>query len=206
MNLELIPVIELTYYNEKVETPNGSYYEFPKDWDIAHKENFVLAGFKDEFKIYESGMSFYKPNEITKPNLIRIIEIYFKEFELGSIITDDDIQPLDGGYILRDNNTNLIFPQCCGNLGDIESWNGIVNPNNNYFWNGHPTPKIIHKDERIIFDMSEFKQKEFSINREDLKIALIKTQNELNNFSYRINQLEQDYGITDLGNKLVFNQ
>ena len=43
MNIELIPVIELNYYNERVKTPNGSYLEFPKEWDNSHKENFLCC-------------------------------------------------------------------------------------------------------------------------------------------------------------------
>lgn len=206
MNIELIPVIELNYYNEKVKTPNGSYLEFPKEWDNSHKENFLLASFNEEFKPYQSGMSFYKLNEIPNNNLIKIIADYFEEFESVKLITDNDIQPLDGGFILMVDGKNKIFPQCCGNLGDIESWEGIIDPENDYFWNGHPTPIIKQKSDNIIFDLSELNESEISINREKLKIALIKTKEELRCFVDRINRLENDYGITKLGEKLVYNQ
>jgi hypothetical protein len=206
MNIELIPVIELNYYNEKVKTPNGSYLEFAKEWDNSHKESFLLAGFKEEFKPYESGMSFYKLNEISDINLIKIITDYFEEFESGVSITDDDIQPLDGGYVLMVNGNNEIFPQCCGNLGDIESWEGIIDPENDYFWNGHPTPIVKQKSDNIILDLSEMNQNEVLINREKLKTALIKTQKELRSFAERINRIENDYGISKLGEKLIYNQ
>ncbi|WP_452596738.1 hypothetical protein, partial [Pontimicrobium sp. MEBiC01747] len=192
MNIELIPVIELNYYNEKVKTPNGSYLEFPKEWDNSHKENFLLASFNEEFKPYQSGMSFYKLNEIPNNNLIKIIADYFEEFESVKLITDNDIQPLDGGFILMVDGKNKIFPQCCGNLGDIESWEGIIDPENDYFWNGHPTPIIKQKSDNIIFDLSELNESEISINREKLKIALIKTKEELRCFVDRINRLEND--------------
>ena len=53
--------------------------------------------------------------------------------------------------------------------------------------------QIIQKNEKILFDMSEFNQEEFSINREDLKTALIETKNQLVEFVERINQLKQNY-------------
>jgi len=208
MKLELIPVIELMYFNEKVETPNGAYFEFPDEWDKAHKENFTLSGFTDEFKVCEPGMSLYRLNQISDNNLSKIIALYFEEFEEDEQITDDDIQPLAGGYILKINNQNKIFPQCCGDLGDYESWEGITDPNNEYFWNGHPTPLIKQVNENIVFDLSEMnnqKENSLAINREDLKLALVQTKKELNDFIERINLLKSNYEIKDLGDKLVFN-
>jgi len=206
MDLELIPLIELHYYDEDVNSPSGSSSELPKEWDKYNEKGFALAGFKDKFQPYESGSWLYKLNEITESNLIKIVEKYFEEFELDESLTDDNIKPLDGGYILKTINKNLLYPQCCGNLGDIDSWEGIINPNNTYFWNGHPTPIIIQKNENIVFDLTDMNQKEISIDREKLKTALQETKKQLSNFSKRINKLENNYGIDNLGEKLIFNQ
>lgn len=205
MNLELIPVIELHYYNEKIESPEGNSFEFPNEWDKYNDNSFIAAGFKDKFLPYEPGSWLFKLNEITESNLTKIIEYYFEEFESDEPITDDHLQPLDGGYILKANNRNLIYPQCCGNLGDIESWEGITNPKSSYFWNGHPTPIIIQKNSNVVFDLTEMNKKEISIDRGKLKTALIETNKQLSDFAKRINGLEKNYGIKDLGNKLIFN-
>ena len=53
MTVEIIPVIEIGYHNQGIESPDFSpYWEYPDDWQTYSDKCYSKAGFKDKFIPY----------------------------------------------------------------------------------------------------------------------------------------------------------
>ena len=120
--------------------------------------------------------------------------------------------PLFGGYILQVNNENLFYPQCCGDLGDIQFWRNISTGKNSYY-EGHPQPVISFADNFVKFNLNirehdeEFTpipmKRNFEIDMNELKQAITETEKKLKVFAEKlitINTVEHlnIYRIDDL--------
>ena len=108
MNIELIPVIEITYFNSAPSPEKGPYWEFQNEWESYAKTRLKNAGFKDEFEPYKKGSSFYEPHKISLSNLKKLIIDWFEIFD-GS--NHDEILPFYGGYVLKIDGKDVYYPQ-----------------------------------------------------------------------------------------------
>lgn len=152
MKVELILVIELTYNNQEIQSPNNyPYWENQDIWYQYHNQLYKKAGFKDEFKPYLKGSPFFEPKEITDRNLKKLVLDYTEVFRENEMEERECTNPFYGGYVLRINQEDKYFPQCCGDLGDIKYWENVSNGIDSY-QEGHPKPILKFKSNKVIFD------------------------------------------------------
>lgn len=128
----------------------------------------------------------------------------------------EDVCPFFGGFILKIDNEDKYFPQCCGDISDIEYWGkiseGIIAPNE-----GHPSPILKINSKNVMFDFTvgEYDEyfeptppnKQLEVGIVELKLAVQKTISELNRLSNRIIRLNQelDLGIEKIDDLLVWS-
>ena len=198
MTVELIPVIEVGYHNQGIATPDSyPYWEHPDEWQEYSDKSYFKAGFRDKFKPYSKGSPFHRPKDITDNNLIKIIEDHMSVFKDGDT-GEDDLCPLFGGYVLRIDGVDALFPQCCSDLGDWVYWNSIVKNRKSVYYNGHPTPIVKFTLDNVIFNCKDADEdfvpttnEIIEVALEPLEIALKNMIGELKEFAARI------AGLTD---------
>lgn len=216
MTVELIPVIELGYHNQGIPSPNKyPYWDNAELWDKFNSDCYKKAGFKDEFTPYLPGSSFYRLTEITDKNMTKII-IDFTQDLRGRKYEKNQGCALFGGYILRIDGEEKLFPQCCGDLGDIYYWEILSNGQDSYY-GGHPAPQIKFQDNYIILDFTvdEFDESFepippeiiVSIDRLELKKAVEKAKTDLQAFELKLNKINEDekLNIDNIGRVLIWN-
>ncbi len=193
MNIKLIPVIELFRISDKVEMPEkGPYWEYADEWEDYNRQSLVANGFS-EIESYSKGSSFYEISKIKGNDLLLQIKYRTEGWDLGEIC------PFDGGYILNVNGEDLLYPQCCSDLGDIRSWIELSKGDSRLLWQGHPWPAIEIEKDKILFDLTvnEFDEhfvpvplkEKFEIDRALLKIAVDNLIKELDQFAIKLNDI-----------------
>ncbi|MBL3659009.1 hypothetical protein [Fulvivirga sediminis] len=202
--MKLIPVIEVGYANQGIEAPEyGPYWEYPNEWDEFNNMSYKNAGFNDPFKPFDPGASLYEIELISDDNLKKIVVDHTEELRKGEY-DREQASPLFGGYVLEINEERLFYPQCCGDLGDIQFWRNISNGKES-FYEGHPAPIVKFKNDEILFDLTvqefdeEFtpipKQRKFRLQRDDLKKAIIEAQLTLEKFANRIQAINESENL-----------
>ena len=202
MTVQLIPVIEIGYNNQDVPVPDKyPFWEFPKLWDKYNSDSYKKAGFIDDLKPCLAGSSFYWLSEITDRNLTKLTIDHTQEMRDGKYGRDQACA-FFGGYVLRINEQDKYFPQCCGDLADLHYWENIAKGNEQALYAGHPRPQVKIQGDRIIFDFSvgEFDEHfvptpaeeiiEFDIP--SLEKAIKTTKIELFAFEQRLNRINKD--------------
>ncbi|MBC8755777.1 hypothetical protein H2O64_13960 [Kordia sp. YSTF-M3] len=198
--MRLIPVIEIGYANQGIETPeHGPYWEYPNEWDDFNNKSYKKAGFKDSFIPIDPGASLYEIDLISDDNLKKIVVDHTQELRNGDY-DRDQASPLFGGYVLEINGERLFYPQCCGDLGDIQFWRNISNTKESYY-EGHPAPIVKFKNEEIVFDLNvqefdeEFtpipKRRVFQLRKEELKKAIKEAESTLEKFANRFQVINE---------------
>lgn len=154
MNVELIPVIEITNYGQDLSTPEkGPYWEHADAWEEYKQLSNQQAGFPDKLNSFFKGSSFYTLDGITDSNLHKLIVDEITEARNSG----DDLELVcvfSGGYVLRIDGQNRLYPQCCSNLSNIQSWKDLVNGKEKTFYQGHPAPLITISDKIIRFNLA----------------------------------------------------
>jgi len=202
--MKLIPVIEIGYANQGIETPEyGPYWEYPNEWDDFNNKSYKKAGFKDPFKPFDSGASLYEIEVISDDNLKKIVVDHTEELRKGEYDREQS-SPLFGGYVLEINKERLFYPQCCGDLGDIQFWRNISDGKES-FYEGHPAPLVKFEKNEIVFDLNvqeldeEFtpipKRRLFRFNKEELKRAIKEAELTLEKFAGRIQAINQSENL-----------
>jgi hypothetical protein len=201
MTVELIPVIKIGYNNQDIPTPDKyPYWDYPELWDKYNSDSYKKAGFKDEIKPYLPGSLFYRLSDITDYNLTKIVIDHTQELRDGKY-EREQASALFGGYVLRIDGQDKYFPQCCGDLADIEYWERLSNGQISYY-EGHPAPEIKFEGNYIVLDFSVDEYDEhfqptpldtkLKIDRSALKLAIDKVKNELEIFGLRLEKINQD--------------
>lgn len=216
MKIELIPVIEIGYNNQDVPIPvKYPYWKFPELWNKYNYENHKKAGFKDKFMPYLAGSSFYRLSEITDDNLSKLVIDHTQEMREGKY-QREQASPLFGGYVLRIDGEDKYFPQCCGDLSDINYWEKLANRKDG-FYAGHPQPQVKINANNIILDFSvgEFdehfvptpKDTIASLDIFFLKNAIDVAKQELKIFALRLEKINRDNNLTidKISNLLIWN-
>ncbi|MDY3339545.1 hypothetical protein PG279_10210 [Riemerella anatipestifer] len=216
MIVELIPVIKIGYNSKDVTAPDKyPYWHNSEIWDNYHEECYRKAGFKDKLIPYLKGSSFYRLLDITDNNLTKIVIDHTQDLRDGKYEREQAC-PLFGGYVLRIDGQDKYFPQCCGDLADIEYWERLSNGQNSYY-EGHPAPEIKFQGNNIVFDFSADEFDEpfqptpieiiLSIDKLELKIAVDKAKIELESFEQRLNKINQEerLNIDNIGGLLIWN-
>lgn len=218
MKIELIPVIEITNYDQDIATPvSEPYWKFPDDWEAYNIATNSKAKYSDKLRTYVKGSSFYKISEINDEDLLKIIhkEIAIQQTE-ENLGINDLTSPFSGGYILKIDDVNKYFPQCCGNLGDIEDWINLFEDQDPYFYMGHPSPQIKKIGNKIIFDFlnSEIQdpyvppvlEDQLEVDENELKIAIGDAKKELDTFANKLIRINstKNLNIPEIDKILIY--
>jgi hypothetical protein len=186
MTVELIPVLEITMQ------------------DIGSPD-----------RLYLRELSFYKISGLSDDELAKLTKEHTEDFRIGKY-TREDVSAFFGGYILRINQEDKFFPQCCGDLSDISFWEKVANGKENAYYEGHPSPKVKIKKDLIIFDLSVSEFEEpfkpepsttiVEVDKGTLKNAIEKAKEELNIFSDRLLKINmaEHLEIEDIDKLLVW--
>lgn len=216
MTVELIPVIEIGHYNQDVPTPDKHpYWNFPELWDKYNNESYKKAGFMDDLKPYLAGSSFYRLSEITDNNLKKLVTDHTQDLRDGKY-EREQASALFGGYVLRIDGQDKYFPQCCGDLADLQYWKNLASGKEKGFYAGHPEPEVKIQGDKITFDftVSEFDEHfaptpsenivQFDIPSLRKAIEIVKT--ELDKFEQRLEKINQDekLNIDNIGELLIW--
>lgn len=208
--IELIPILEITNNGLDLDYPKmGSASEYPNEWYTYNQLSNRVAGFPDQMEPYLRGNTFYLLNDVSDANLLHLIKRELKERDeiLAEYPDNDDptVCVLQGGYLLRVNGKDILFPQCCCDLADIESWNNLAIGTWNSLYAGHPSPIISADGERLNLDLTRGDSGEtffpkppvedISLDRGDLLKAVQKTFAELKVFAQRIERMAKEAGI-----------
>ena len=203
MDIQLIPVLEITGYDAKIELPPlGPYWSYEDQWAKYHERALQEKGYPDAFSPLVSGTSWYPINSISTNNIKHFIELNFgSDLDLAPDTSKTEIAPvIQGGLAMLVNGDIVLLPQCCSSLEDIESWFEILHSTKFNFYQGHPSPDVsIYKD-KVIFDFENhaftgenFSQEKVyptvSIYQTDLKKALVKAEQEIDAFRIAIKKL-----------------
>ncbi|MPR34933.1 hypothetical protein [Salmonirosea aquatica] len=217
MIVELIPVIEIGYNNQDVPTPEKfPYWEYPELWDKYKSDSYNKAGFIDDLKPYLKGSSFYRLSEVTDNNLKKLISDHTQELRDGKY-EREQASALFGGYVLRIDGQDKYFPQCCGDLADLQYWENLGNGKEKGFYAGHPEPEVKIQGDKITFDFTvgEFDEHfaptpsenvvQFDIASLRKAIEIVKT--ELDKFEQRLEKINQDekLNIDNIGRLLIWD-
>ena len=216
MTLKLIPVIEIVYCNQGVTTPDKyPYWNYPDLWDKYNAETYKKAGFKDSLKPYLAGSSFYRLKDISIDNLVKLTKDHTEQMRLGKY-KREETSGFSGGYVLSIDEQDIYFPQCCGDLSDIQYWDKLAKDKDNTFYQGHPEPEVTIKGDIVTFDFTveEFDEHFSPTPAENiiifdipsLKQAIEIVMPELEEFSNRLKQIniQEDLGIDDIDRLLVW--
>ena len=153
MKLKLIPVIELGHANQGIKpSEQARYQENPADRDSFNNVSRKKAEDTDALEPFDPGLSLYEIEKISDHNLGKIVLDHTEEFRKGEYERDES-SPLFGGYVLEIEGERLFYPQCCGDLGDIQFWRNIAEGRQSYY-EGHPAPTVRFERNEIIFDLN----------------------------------------------------
>jgi len=217
MTIELIPVIETIYCNQDVPTPDRfPYWEYPALYDKYNSDVFKSAGFKDEMKPYLPGSVFLRLSDITDNNLKKIVFDHTQDLRDGKY-GREQASAFFGGYVLRIDGQDKYFPQCCGDLADIQYWKNLANGIEKGFYAGHPEPQVKIQGDIITFDFEVGESDEhfaptpgentvcFDILSLKNAIEIVKT--ELATFEERLEKINQDenLNIDNIGGLLIWD-
>ena len=209
MTLELIPVIEIGYNNQGIAVPNAyPYWDNPEIWDKYNEESYQKAGFLDKLIPYLKGSSFYRLSDISDDNLKKLTIEHTQELQEQSC-------SFFGGYVLKINGQDKLFPQCCGLLADIKFWDKISSGQESYY-EGHPAPRINFKASKIILDLvveendesfEPYTDKKIILEKEELKKAVQIAKEQLKIFALRLEKinLEEKLGIIGIADVLIWD-
>jgi len=220
MKIELIPVIEITNYNQDVPIPPiGPYWKFPNEWEEYHISANIKAGYSENLTPFIKGSSFYKISEINDKDVLKIIHKEIATQQSDENLGIDDLEsPFYGGYILKIDDADKYLPQCCGNLGDFKVWVDLLDEENSYFYAGHPSPRIIKRENLIIFDFlnSEIQESyvppvledQIEIDSDLLKIAIYDAKKELDKFALKLNRInkKENLNIPEIDKILIYGK
>lgn len=217
MKIKLIPVIDLGYHNQGIPLPEKSpYWSYPILWDNYNSANYAKAGFKDKFRPYSPGSSFYTLSSLSEDNLTKIIKDHTYNL-INNKYTRAQASPLSGGYVLNIDGADVYFPQCCGDLGDINYWENLLFNNQPSFFAGHPEPQLEITKDTILFDfeVGEFDEcfvpppahNKIKIYKADLKTAVDHVKAELHIFANAIKKINvtEQLNIPDLDKLLIWD-
>jgi len=218
MTIELIPVIEIGYNNQEVAVPDKyPYWEYPEVWDKYNSDVYQKVGFIDNLKPYLAGSSFYQLSEITDDNLRKLTIDHTQEMRDGKYEREQACA-FFGGYVLRVDKIDKLFPQCCGDLSDIHFWENLAKGKERGFYAGHPEPQVKIQGDIITLDFSvdEFDEHfaptptENSVHFDilSLKNAVETAKTELDVLARRLEKINQteNLNIDNISELLIWNK
>ncbi len=191
----------------------------PWDWvgEKAHKIigtsewNSYWDGFLETIGIKPtySGSWFISVEQINQPSNIKKILNLPDDLSINNI--DDCLMPLLGGYMLFENNNILFEPQCCCDLGDINSFKELIDLKSENWYNllmGHGLMSARRIENIIeIKEVPEYAGREPIIEQfeyKELHKAILEAEQKINVFREKIEVIINEiFNDTELSNKIA---
>ncbi|UFH33395.1 hypothetical protein LNP04_06655 [Chryseobacterium sp. C-71] len=194
--INTIEVSPLKYSKEEYELPEASDYPDADDWYRKWEE--VISKLDLGFHTIKKDSYLVDIENIDEENLQMIVETNLQEIDLEKF--GDEVPIFDGGIVLKGNDKILIEPSCCGDIGNIYEWQGILDNKTSDWtdlWIGHPWIFYRKQNGRVQFsDYSDLNLKEFidikpifEIDESELKIELEKVKQHQIKFKHRITEI-----------------
>ncbi|MCD0480062.1 hypothetical protein LPB90_16610 [Chryseobacterium sp. LC2016-29] len=207
--MKLINAIEITplrYSKETHELPEISDYPDPDEWFRKWEE--AVSKLNLDFHAIQKDSYLVDIEAIDDENLQIILEINLQEIDWEEF--EDQMIAFDGGIVLKNDGQVLITPTCCGNIGNINEWQRILDNKTSDWsemWIGHPWIFYRKENGKVQFsDYSDVNLNEFidikaifEINESELKNELEKVKQHQINFKNRISNILHKMNIKNAG-------
>jgi hypothetical protein len=196
MKIELVPVIEIFSNRHKVKSSAMfPYWKYPAVWDKFHAAVYANAGFPDKMYPYAPGSALFRFRDISQANLTRLVKNYLERL-LSFELSRGNFTPFFGGYILKVNNKNVLYPQCCGNLSDIHYWEVLLHKPEEASWEAHPVP-VAKEDAGAVVLRCSSKTEDFippapgmlRLDKAELRLAIDRARRQLHEFCGRLQEI-----------------
>lgn len=198
--INTIEVSPLKYSKEEYELPEASDYPDADDWYRKWEE--VISKLDLGFHTIKKDSYLVDIETIDEENLQMILETNLQEIDLEKF--EDEVPIFDGGIILTENDKILIEPNCCGDIGNINEWQRILDNNTSDWsdlWIGHPWIFYRKQNGKVQFsDYSDLNLKEFT----DIKVIFEVDESELKNELDKMkkHQIKFKHRITEILKKM----
>jgi hypothetical protein len=210
--VELIPVMEIGCGNQGIEPPiNHPPWQFPGEWNRFYEENFRKAGFGDPMPPLAGGLPFFRVTDIPAGNLRKLVGDHLQHYLTGEW-TWEETCPFFGGYVLRIDGKDKLFPQCCGDLSDIGYWKRIAN-GTEVPWEGHPQPTVVFGEGTIRFickdEWEAFypdTEEVIEVDAKELRSAVSNAVLELCQFEATLRSINQEMRIVGIEKLLIYGE
>ena len=207
--IKFIPLIELPTRKDKDSEvyPSGTSLTNSYKWDLYQKKE-LSKNYKNIPDPISPGIYQYKLFDIELGDLESAIKLHISDTNIN------DSCSFFGGYAVSINGKIELYPQCCGLLEEIKDWSKILNESFEQFYlmQCHPSPLIAKELNEIKIQCKEENGEAFFPKTKEIifveyelaKKALLKTLDELKEFSIKINNLSNKFGETNLSEKLIW--
>ena len=211
MNVELLTVIEVGCGNQGIKPPDHhGWWNYPNEWDTYQTECLRRAGFEHRLTPYASGSPFYRPPDLGADDLLKIVANHLVGFRKGEWALDE-IRPLFGGYVLRVDGHDELFPQCCGDLSDISFWTRVAQGEYAVGWEGHPCIEVRQRggfidlickdnDDPFTPDTKEL----VTIEAPSLALSVANARRELEQLEGRLATATTSLGLAEMAKRLIW--
>lgn len=194
--INAIEIAPLRYPKETHELPEISDYPDPDEWFRKWEE--AVSKLNLDFHAIQKDSYLVDIEAIDDENLQIILEINLQEIDCEKF--EDEMVAFDGGIVLKDDSQVLITPTCCGNIGNINEWQRILDNKTSDWsemWIGHPWIFYRKENGKVQFsDYSDVNLSEFihikaifEIDESELKNELEKVKQHQTNFKNRISNI-----------------
>ena len=110
----------------------------------------MYSSMKSEWLPYLQGASFAAMSELSDAALTELVLLHTEDLRAGKY-SREEACALWGGFVLRIDGADSYFPQCCGELSDIQFWRNTAQGIDS-FREGHPVPLVTLTGDKIHFD------------------------------------------------------
>jgi hypothetical protein len=121
---------------------------------------------------YHPALPFYRLCDLSDDMLKAVVLEHTAALHAGEYERDDAC-PLFGGYVLRIDNEDKLFPQCCGDLSDIVYWRRLSD-GQHAICEGHPAPEVEFQGDMVRLDCAVWEHEESFVPRPPENIIIIK--------------------------------
>lgn len=206
--MKLINAIEippLRYPKETHELPEISDYPDPDEW--FRKWEGAVSKLNLDFHAIQKDSYLVDIEAIDDENLQIILEKNLEEIDLEKF--EEEVSIFDGGIVLTENDKILIEPRCCGDMGNINEWQRMLDDKTSDWsdlWIGHPWVFYRKQNGKVQFSdysdlgLSEFVDIKaiFEIDESQLKIELEKVKQHQRNFKNRISNILKEMNVKNV--------
>lgn len=214
MNTELIPVLNIECSSQRIVRPKEwPYWNYPAIWNEYNQKCQLEKGYDNRMSPILAGSTFYELSQISTENLLTFTKEWSHKLITGEYNYEEGLS-FPGGYVLRQDQRNILFPQCCGELSCINYWERISEERKTYYSEMHPAPTIKYKGSEVLFDFTiekyddpflpEPSERKVFINLSELKLAVKRVKEQLIKFENRLELINQRVGIKEIGKTLIW--